>query len=240
MTGTSKPTVGGAVKALADEGVLRAQRGAYGGLIVVGDNIPVALMARASGWREAIITELLEARRPVEMELALLAGQRATEDDLDIMRSAVDQLKQARHERDRVRWLHLDHLFHYSLGRAARSEMLAYYQHQILEQLAVHLRDYYEQHEDPDWVLETHFETLSAVESRDSERIRLAMGRHLMGLEKVAAVQQLGRGRQARSSLSSGVQLISGGTPDSPTSGRRARESVPRPSRPRPRGRKRS
>ena len=34
--------------------------------------------------------------------------------------------------------LHYDHLFHYAMARAARSDLLAYYQHQILKQLEGH------------------------------------------------------------------------------------------------------
>jgi GntR family transcriptional repressor for pyruvate dehydrogenase complex len=183
----SKPTIGEAIKILVAGGVIAAQRGAGGGLTVVSDNIPATLMGLAAGKRETALAELVEARRPIEMEVALLAGQRATDEDIDTLRAAVAQVENARDEPDRSRFLHYDHLFHYAMGRAARSEMLAYYQHQVLEQLFVLLHDYYERVEDPQIVVDTHRETFEALESRDPEQIAIAMNRHLRVLEELAA-----------------------------------------------------
>jgi GntR family transcriptional regulator, transcriptional repressor for pyruvate dehydrogenase complex len=179
----SKPTVGLAIRSLADSGVLSVQRGATGGVIVRSSNIPVTLLRLAGGWRHAVLGELLEARRPIEMQIALLAGMRATADDFQRLRSAVLDLEKTSKNRDRYARLRADHLFHYSLGRAARNELLAYYQHQILEQLATLLNDYEEQYRDIQNVIRTHETTLAAIESRDSKVIRKAMEEHFAGLE---------------------------------------------------------
>jgi GntR family transcriptional repressor for pyruvate dehydrogenase complex len=182
----SKPTIGEAIKILVAGGVIAAQRGAGGGLTVISDNIPATLMGLAEGKRERALTELVEARRPIEMEVALLAGQRATEEDFEMLRAAVAQVENARNEPDRSRFMHYDHLLHYAMGRAARSEMLAYYQHQVLEQLFVLLHDYFEHIEDPQIVIDTHRETANALESRNPEKIAHAMDRHLHVLEDFA------------------------------------------------------
>lgn len=181
--GVSKPTVGIAIKTLGDAGVVRADRGAMGGITVVTADIPVTLMRLSAGWREPALRELLEARRPVEMQIAQLAGERATAEDIEALRAGVEELERSAPSGDRMAILRADHLFHYALGRAARSEMLAYYQHQILEYLAKALDDYEDQYQDIQNVIETHEQTLQAVESRDPERIRIAMEEHLRGLE---------------------------------------------------------
>lgn len=183
----SKPTVGIAIKTLSDAGVVRADRGAMGGITVVKDDIPVTLMRLSAGWRDPALRELLEARRPVEMQIALLAGERATEDDLRTLREGVEELARSAPGGDRMAILRADHLFHYALGQAARSDLLAYYQHQILEYLAKALDDYDAQYQDIESVLDTHRQTLSAIESRDPDRIRETMEVHLRGLESAAS-----------------------------------------------------
>ena len=179
----SKPTVGTAIKVLSDAGVVRADRGALGGITVLTADIPVTLMRLSAGWRAPALRELLEARRPVEMQLALLAGQRATAKDIEILREAVVELERLAPSGDRRAVLLADHLFHYAMGRAAGSEMLAYYQHQILEYMAKALDDYEDQYRDIEGVIQTHRRTLVAIESRDPAGIRMAMEEHLLGLE---------------------------------------------------------
>jgi GntR family transcriptional repressor for pyruvate dehydrogenase complex len=186
LMGVSKPVIGEAIKALSAGGVLVAQRGASGGVTVASDEIPVTLMRVSGGRREAALTELVEARHPVEMQIALLAAERATDEDFETMEFAIDRYNEAIQARSRVIRRQADHLFHYAMGRAARSELLAQYQHSILEQLAIVLEDYYEREEDPHLVLETHRETLDAIRSRDADRVRRAMNRHLENLEKLA------------------------------------------------------
>jgi GntR family transcriptional regulator, transcriptional repressor for pyruvate dehydrogenase complex len=186
LMGVSKPVIGEAIKVLSSGGVLIAQRGASGGVTVASDEIPVTLMRVSAGTREAALTELVEARRPIEMEIAVLASQRATGEDFETMQFAIDRYSEAIKENSPAMRLRADHLFHYAMGRAARTEMLARYQHEILEQLAIVLEEYYAHDEDPQLVLETHGETLDAIRSRDAERVRVVMARHLENLENLA------------------------------------------------------
>ncbi len=192
MTDVSKPVIGEAVKVLRDHGVLRSKRGVQGGVTVVSEDVPVTLMRRTAGWRSAALAELVEARRPIEMELALLAGERATGYDIEQMRDSIvryEKAVEAGEDDGTIR--HLNHLFHYSFGSAARSEMLAYYQHQILGEIAILLHDYYINQEDPDLVIRTHRATLEAIESKDAAKIRKAMEWHLENLENLASSPSL-------------------------------------------------
>lgn len=179
----SRPIVIDACRVLADAGVVKSQRGHTGGITVITDNIPISLLRLANGRGIIDLTELLEARRPVEMEIALLAGQRATSHDFALLRSSVVELEQLHSTTDLKARLKCDHLFHYAMGRAARSELLADYQHEILSNLAVLLDDYKDQPFSE--ILTTHKETLAALESREAKAIRTAMDRHLGGLEAI-------------------------------------------------------
>ena len=192
LTGVSKPVITEAVKVLRDNGVLDSKRGATGGVTVVSEDVPLNLIRLQAKWREAALAELIEARRPIEMELAIRAGERAADEDLRAMADSVERLERAVTSGSESSMLrHLNHLFHYSFGRAAQSEMLAYYQHQILGRIAVLLQDYYEHDEDPQLVIKTHWETLAAIESRDEGEIRQAMDHHLANLEELVESPEL-------------------------------------------------
>jgi GntR family transcriptional regulator, transcriptional repressor for pyruvate dehydrogenase complex len=181
--GVSKPTIGEAVRILALHGVVVSKRGVTGGVTVVSDDIPTALLGLVPERRETDLRELLEARRPVEMEIARLAARRATDADLAAMTEAVDRLEEHVGDDRNVR-LHYDHLFHYAMGRAAQSDLLAYYQHQILKQLVVLLPEYFLEAEDPLVVLDIHRRTLKALRSGRQPTVERVMDEHLGVLEK--------------------------------------------------------
>jgi DNA-binding FadR family transcriptional regulator len=190
--GVSKPTVGEAIRVLAREGVVRAYRGATGGTIVASSDVPVTLLRVPGSGQEISLEELLEARRVIEMELALLAGRRATDKDFATMQRAIDELVEAVEAGDWRSVVQADHLFHYAMARAARSGMLAFGQHQILVRLA-ELFDGYVQH-DVSETLTTHRATLAAIQSRDPDHIREVMSQHIGVLEGHAAEEErLGR-----------------------------------------------
>lgn len=189
--GVSKPTVGVAVKRLSADGILRARRGSLGGVRVVSDSMPVELLRSTLAGASTDIRQLLEARRPIEMALAQLVGERATDDDLRLLRESVEELERIDRESDRARWIHYDHLFHYGMGRAARSAMLARCQHEILQHLFVTLHDYFVRGEDPETVRRVHRETLEAFETRDTARIEEVMDRHLSLLEDALERKEL-------------------------------------------------
>jgi GntR family transcriptional repressor for pyruvate dehydrogenase complex len=181
--GVSRPTVGEAVRLLAANGVVESKRGVTGGVTVVSDDVPTALLGLVPERRQTDLRELLEARRAVEMEIALLAGRRADAADLTSMEESIERLVQSADGEPRVR-LHFDHLFHYAMGRAARSDLLAYYQHQILNQLVFLLPDYFAGEEDPHVVVAIHRRTLEALVAGEEETIARVMDEHLAVTER--------------------------------------------------------
>lgn len=184
--GVSKPVIGEAIRTLSAAGVIAAQRGNRGGLRVLTNNIPTALMGLSSGGAFTRIPAILEARRAIEMELAFLCASRATEHDFAEMQRANDLLGRSRADSVLHR-RHWDHLFHYQMARAAGSEMLAYYQHQVLERLTIVLEDYFDYVENPEEVEWLHQDTLDALRGGDQDEIRAAIDRHLSPLERAFA-----------------------------------------------------
>jgi GntR family transcriptional regulator, transcriptional repressor for pyruvate dehydrogenase complex len=182
--GVSKPTVVEALKMLTKAGVLSTKRGATGGITVLSADIPPSLLG-LSRHRPATLADLLEARRAIEMQLALLAGERATEEDFEVLAEAVRLQKTTGSEDDATALYH-DQLFHYAMGRAARSEVLATYQHDVLEQLAICVHGHPNLSEEPRSGTEMHERTLEALLSRDADRILWAMNEHLAAGERRA------------------------------------------------------
>lgn len=182
--GVSRSVVIEAVRSLSMAGVVATQRGNGGGLTVMTSNIPVALLGLSTSKFDKL-PDLLEARRAVELQLALLCAARATPDDFDAMELSVRRLVESR-DADGPERRHWDHLFHYQMARAARSEVLAYMQHQILERLTVVLERYFTEDEDPETVEVLHRETLDALRNGNPRRIAKAIDRHLAPLEQLA------------------------------------------------------
>jgi DNA-binding FadR family transcriptional regulator len=188
--GVSKPTIGEAVRILALHGVVVSKRGVTGGVTVVSDDVPTALLGLVPERRQTDLRELLEARRPVEMKIADLARQSATPADIAAMTDAVQRLEQHAAGDGRIR-LHFDHVFHYAMGRAAQSDLLAYYQHQILKQLVVLLPEYFLEEEDSRIMIGLHRRTLNALVGGKQATVARVMDEHLAATE-LATSERLG------------------------------------------------
>jgi len=180
----SKPTVGEAIRVLSEFGVVQSRRGVHGGVTVASDNIPITLLRLAKSPAESSLRELLEARRPVEMEIARLAAARAIPEDLEAMQDSIDRLVSEPADSSWTVRLHFDHFFHYAMGRAARSDLLAYYQHQILEGITVLMEDYFAHVEDPAVVARLHRRTLDAIRDGALVNVDRVMDEHLAYLER--------------------------------------------------------
>lgn len=175
----SKPTVGEAIRVLVESGVVESRRGVNGGVTVLDDTMPVTLLGSSHPN-----SELLEARRAVEVEIAVLAGERMGANDVAVMEQSIDRLREHVVADFNVR-IHYDHLFHYAMARAGRSELLAHYQHLILKELVVAFQPYFLDEEDPEVVVAMHEQTLAALRTGDAEKIRQAMLDHLRPLEMI-------------------------------------------------------
>lgn len=179
----SRPVISDAVGELAEHGVVDIRRGARGGFVVRTTRIPVKILRRSAPLRARTLRELLEARRPVETELARLAALRATRDDLDELARINEEMIAASGEG--VAWSTENTAFHYVFGRAARSPALAYLQHDVLEQITVILDDG-ARYSDREKAIRSHLATLEAIASGDPDAAAEAMDEHLRELEEAA------------------------------------------------------
>ncbi len=184
----SRSTVGEAVRIMADAGVLSIKRGAGGGITVRSDILPPSIVRIASARLARDVTELAEARRPVEMQLARLAVARAREEDLEEMRAALVAMEEASTPAE---WGFANIKFHLALGRAAQSPLLAHLQREVFQEMAV-LIDAQSSRDTIDHrpTLAEHREILAALEARDRDRVVRAVDVHLRELESSTGGQE--------------------------------------------------
>jgi GntR family transcriptional regulator, transcriptional repressor for pyruvate dehydrogenase complex len=183
LMGVSKPVVGEALKVLAEASVVRALRGVHGGVVVETNEVPGSVMAMAGPLCHLDLSEIVEARRPIELQIALKAAERATEAEFAAMQESIERLRAHRTSKLALR-IRFDHQFHYLMGRAARSSALALYQHQILEHLFVRMRPYFSEIEDVDSVVDLHEDTLRAIRTGNTAKIARSIDLHLRPLEE--------------------------------------------------------
>jgi GntR family transcriptional repressor for pyruvate dehydrogenase complex len=181
----SRPTVGEAVRVLARAGVLRVKRGASGGIVVISSVIPSNILKLSSRRIASDMRELVEARRPIELELARLAALRGTEPDFAEMHAALRL--QEDFIGDSSAYTFGNFKFHYAIGRAARSDLLFHFQSELTKELAMLIEGWTPRdRDDPTVTIHEHRGILAALESRDVERVAAAVDRHLLELEELA------------------------------------------------------
>lgn len=181
----SRPTVGEAVRVLARAGVFRVKRGASGGIMVTSSVIPPNILKLSSRRIARDLRELVEARRPIELELARLATLRATAADFAEMRAAVKLQEDL--IGDFPAYTFGNFKFHYAIGRAAGSDLLFHFQSELTMELAMLIEGWTPRdRENPSITIREHQDILAALESRDVEKVAIAVDRHLLELEELA------------------------------------------------------
>lgn len=177
----SRPTVGEAVRVLTRAGILSVKRGAGGGIVVASSAIPLDILRRSRAIARNL-REVVEARRPVEVELARLAAVKATEHDYQELREAIRLGEESCG--DISKWTFSNFKFHYTIGRAAESRVLFHFQTELTKELAVVLEEMTPRDlENPEATLAEHRAILAALLSRDVDRVTAAVGNHLLEVE---------------------------------------------------------
>ena len=130
---------------------------------------------------KAITDELLEARRIVEVELARLAAERRTEDDLAAMRALLDTHR-ADLEAGRGPIMQASR-FHLLVADAAKNQILADVVRPFFRLMLERGPSLYETTEGyAQWELDQHQRICDAIRSGDPEAARLRMLEHVTSM----------------------------------------------------------
>ena len=125
--------------------------------------------------------ELFEMRRMIEPDLAYLAAERATEEEIAMMEKVLtlqqEQIDRGDYETD------VDRNFHYIMARAARNKALLRITDNIIDLLAESREQYLQVEGRPQKSILRHREVLEAIRARDPERAEKCMLEHLVDIE---------------------------------------------------------
>jgi GntR family transcriptional regulator, transcriptional repressor for pyruvate dehydrogenase complex len=185
--GVSRTVVREAVRALVARGLLEVRAGA--GTIVTNPSLPhvassITLLMSTS-TSKLPYEKVIEARQVLEVEIAGLAAARRTDEDLDALNTALEELKVE--DLKLERFVEVDMAFHRGLAKATQNELL-----EILADSVAHvmIRVRAASFEIPGTVsgaVHHHSRILAAVRRSDSDASRLAMKRHLEGAKRALA-----------------------------------------------------
>lgn len=184
----SRPTVREALKVLADSGVLEVKPGSKGGAFVASDYIPRDVLQRRTDLRVAEIGGVLEARRLLEPQVAMLAAMHAREPDFEAMARTIDQQRRCAADQEGFlrredRFLQLDLQFHLAMARATGNSTIVALMRSLVRRLEIARDMAVHEAATVDWVLDIHERTLAAIRKGDPERIYAVMDEHLAQLE---------------------------------------------------------
>jgi DNA-binding FadR family transcriptional regulator len=184
----SRPTLREAVRVLVDAGVLAVRPGSSGGIFVVSGYVPFALLRSKSELRLSEVAGVLEARRLLEPRVAQLAGMNGRDEDFAQLQRTIDAHKALVEQGDVLaradEFLQLDAQFHLRIARATGNTTVVSLMRQLLRRLEIARDMALHDPPIPEWVIDVHERTLSAIRSADYERIESVMDEHLAGMEQ--------------------------------------------------------
>lgn len=183
--GVSRQTARNAIKILAHAGVLTviSGQGAGSGARIVSNDVPFDLIGGdrpQPDFRE--VASVLEARRLIEPNVAVLAGFKMIDEDYDAMHEVIE-LQKAAGDLEGVR--SLDIRFHLAIANAAHNRVVSALMQDLMQRLDIarHVVSIDSESEARE-TIDVHERTLEAILSRDPDRIERVMDEHLSMMEK--------------------------------------------------------
>ncbi len=184
----SRPTLRQAMRALQIMGVIKARQGSGSYLSDSASDIMRVPLEFALALKNVAKTDLFETRYTLEVRLASLAAERRTDDDLEAMRQALQQMQRAQGNPEE--WCRTEPQFHACIVKAARNGVMATVI-EMLSQMLIESRketvrllsDYkvsYDSHEaiyieiergDPDAAAKRMIDHFTLIEKRAKERM---------------------------------------------------------------------
>lgn len=182
----SRASVREALSALEMMGLLEIRSGEGTYIKQVNIDSVVAPLAWVLSMEKDTVLELLEVRKILETQAAVLAAERAEPENLAELRDALEEMKM---DLDAGRLGEAsDHSFHYAIARGTRNKILIRLMNAISDTMHQTLKtsrtQMYESDEIPERLYREHVRIFEAIEARTPKEARNRMLSHLQGVEK--------------------------------------------------------
>jgi len=184
--GTSRASVREALSALEILGITESRAG-KGNFIKDDLNSPSYKKKFEELAEEESPFEILEARKAVETEIARLAANKATKEDITAIEKSLENMKKVIDNVPEV--MEFDREFHVNIAKAAHNNllfsMMIYLADGLKEKLWINLKEKsWALPGRPQKYLKEHTEILNAIKNKDTESAYKKMYEHLLGVEK--------------------------------------------------------
>lgn len=191
--GVSRTAVREAVRSLAAKGLVEGRAG--GGTLVrrpTTDSVQSLLgLVMRSGVEGVTWLHLLELQRMFEVEIAALAAERRTPDDLEALRESLEEMRRCAAQPGQAEaWSKADVHFHEALAGAAHNPLVPVVLRAVGDVLLEARRAAARLPEVPALAEQHHRRILDAVERGSAEAARIAMQDHLRQAEKTLVRSQ--------------------------------------------------
>lgn len=182
----SRTSVREALRKLEIKGLIEIKQGS-GIFIKSLDFIPrVEITSPIMNAEKTLIYEMLELRRVLEVECAYLASQRATSEDLERIREALEMMGRAKN--DVEQGLQADLSFHFNIVRASHNSIFL----QLMESLGERMKDTIQvtrryRLADPERLQDTvdeHKEIYLAIATGEANQAKRLMEKHITQIRK--------------------------------------------------------
>jgi GntR family transcriptional repressor for pyruvate dehydrogenase complex len=175
--GVGRASLREALKALEIMGMIETRLGDGTYVCKRSEFLSRPLLWAITSSSETEVHELIEARKLIEAELAALAAERASPDDLQLLGSHLARMEAS--QETAADFLEADIDFHLAIGQAAHNSILLNALHLIRNLLQEWIGAALQLEGVASKALEHHKLILVAIESRSSVDARSAMQRHL-------------------------------------------------------------
>jgi GntR family transcriptional repressor for pyruvate dehydrogenase complex len=193
MLGVGQSTIREAIGSLKTMGLVSIRQGE--GTFVTQFE-PEELLAMLESIRPVTkqdIISLLEVRKIIESGIVRLAAERRTEEDLQFIKKAVEELEEAHRSDIRNKGDQADWEFHFAIANASHNEILVSMMHSISEimkrTMKLARQKIYEMPGVPERLLQEHLDIYKAIESGNGEQAEKMLLDHLRRVETIMVEQ---------------------------------------------------
>jgi GntR family transcriptional repressor for pyruvate dehydrogenase complex len=185
----SRASVREAIRVLESAGLVTSRIG--DGTYVETDlveNLVEPLATVITGGRESLI-EIFAIRKMIEPQIAFLAAERATDEDIVELTRLLEQQRSESGNGQSI--TEIDYSFHLQVAQTARSVVYLTLYTTLAEMINQTRAEYLQEGDRPNRSLNGHQEILEALRSRDPIQARKAMTSHLRTIEREALKEHM-------------------------------------------------
>ncbi|WP_136797085.1 MULTISPECIES: FadR/GntR family transcriptional regulator [Desulfosediminicola] len=182
----SRTSVRNAINKLVTMGLLEHRQG-QGTFVSSPDSRKGNPLAAVMATEDATLDDLLEVRLGLEANAAVLAAQRASDNDVLAMERALEEMTESLDSKDRIS-TESDAAFHMAVAFASKNPVLIHLMRNFYDFLFIGIKkNLAHMYQDVDTlhdVLEHHKEVISAIRAHEPEKAGEAMREHMQYVKK--------------------------------------------------------